>query len=102
MFNNGANNGPSFLPRLYTALANFPVALAPLDMAVRAPTTIVVIIPAMEIAKALTPSKFSFAHSLNRSSLFKSFIDSLSSAVSSIISLVSLFSSCSSFSVNLM
>ena len=29
IFNNGANNGQSFLPRLYTALANFPVALAP-------------------------------------------------------------------------
>ena len=29
MFNNGANNGPSLLPRLYTALANLLVALAP-------------------------------------------------------------------------
>ena len=29
IFNNGTNNGPSFLPRLYMALANFPVACEP-------------------------------------------------------------------------
>ena len=29
MLSKGANNAPKFLPKLYNALANFPVACAP-------------------------------------------------------------------------
>ena len=73
MFNIGAINGPSFFPRLNNALATLPTPFAVSFTAFLPAITTVVIIPAMDMAMAENPIRFSLAHCLNLSNLVKSF-----------------------------
>ena len=101
MFNNGANSPPSFFTKIVYSLSEFTSGLSTLSYSPPAPAMIVVIMPATEIANAEIPTKFSLAQFLKRSSLVRSLIDSLSSAVSSIISVASKCSAHSHFSSTL-
>ena len=93
MFSNGANRDPSFLPRLYKALANFPVACAPYKIAFLAPIVMVVIMPATDIAIADRPTRFSLAHSLKHCNLdMSSSCCSLTSSLSACLRVISLAS----------
>ena len=60
---------PKFLPIFAIAFPKFTTTFAPCFNAFLAPITIVVIIPATEIATADRPNKFSFAHYLIFSNL---------------------------------
>ena len=61
-FNNGAINGPSFLPIFTRALASFPVAFAADFTALLPAITTVVTIPAIVIAIADNPMRLFLAH----------------------------------------
>ena len=69
ILNNGINNGDSFFPRLYTALANFPVAFAPVFIVFHAQKLKVVIVPDIPIITPPRAILFSFTNRLNPSSL---------------------------------
>ena len=69
MLSKGAINDHNFLFKLYKALANLPIARAPLTNTFLAPIILVVIIPAIDIAIADNPTMFSFAHFLKHCNL---------------------------------
>ena len=73
MFNIGAIRGPNFFPKLNNALATVPTPFAVSFTAFLPAITTVVMMPAMDIAIAENPIRFSLAHCLNLSNLLKSF-----------------------------
>ncbi len=66
--------GAAFFAMLASAFPNCPTAFAPFFTAFHPAITIVVIIPAIEIATADTPAMFSLAHFLNLSNLVRSLV----------------------------
>ena len=81
MFRSAPNTGAVFSAIFARVFANLLVALAPLFMAFLAPTTIVVTMPATEMATIAMPPMFPFAHLLKRSNLVRSLFSTSSSTM---------------------